>query len=181
MDGANGAGCCPSHHQAIGIPAMKRMRRAALLAALAGLSSARLAAVQAAPSPAPQGQTASGPTAAASTPQGPPKVCLDTQSGDDLTRIFADRLREAIAGSGALSLAVAGDPCNLTLHVPGHLLRFATAGSVMVSTVVIVTSASDRYLSSSINACRAGDLKPCAARAVTAAKLALLMSTNDGA
>ena len=109
-----------------------------------------------------------------------PKICLDSQSGDDLTRDFADRLREAVSASHALSLAVAGEPCSLTLHVPGNLLRFETAGSVMVSTVVIVTSSSDRYLSTSIAACRAGDLEPCAARAVAAAKLALLMNTRGG-
>ena len=50
----------------------------------------------------------------------------------------------------------------------------------MVSTVVIVTSPSGRYLSTSIAACRASDLKPCAVRAVTAAKLALLMTPNGG-
>jgi hypothetical protein len=50
----------------------------------------------------------------------------------------------------------------------------------MVSTVVIVTSSSGRYLSTSIAACQASDLKPCAVRAVAAAKLALVMATDDG-
>ncbi len=50
----------------------------------------------------------------------------------------------------------------------------------MVGTVVIVTSASDHYLSSSITVCRASDFKPCAVRAVAAAKLALLMTSGDG-
>jgi hypothetical protein len=49
----------------------------------------------------------------------------------------------------------------------------------MVSTVVIVTSPSGRYLSTSITACRANNLKPCAVRAVSAAKLALLVTTGD--
>lgn len=45
-------------------------------------------------------------------------------------------------------------------------------------TVVIVTSASGRYLSTSIAACQASNLKPCAVRAVAAAKIALLMRAN---
>ncbi len=50
----------------------------------------------------------------------------------------------------------------------------------MVSTVVIVASPSGRYLSASITACLANELKPCAARAVNIAKLALLMTSDDG-
>ncbi|MDE2050621.1 MAG: hypothetical protein KGJ72_06345 [Gammaproteobacteria bacterium] len=103
-------------------------------------------------------------------------MCLDVQAGDKLIQEFADRLGETIAASGALSLASATDSCDLQLHVPGNLLRFETAGGVMVSTVVIVTAPSGRYLSTSIAACRASDLEPCAVRAVTAAKLALLMA-----
>jgi hypothetical protein len=156
---------------------MKLVRCAAVLAALSGLSSACLAAGPAPPSTSLQGET--GPSGAAAPP-GRPKICLDVQSRDDLTRDFADRLRDAVSASGALSLAVASEPCSLTLHVPGNLLRFETAGSVMVSTVVIVTSSSGHYLSTSIAACRAGDLKPCAARAVAAAKLALLLNPNGG-
>jgi hypothetical protein len=113
-------------------------------------------------------------------PQGPSKVCLDVQSSDSLMNEFADRLKETIAASGALSLAAASDSCELQLHVPGNLLRFETAGGVMVSTVVIVTSPSGRYLSTSITACQAKDLEPCAERAVAAAKLALLMAANGG-
>ncbi len=126
-----------------------------------------------------KGQAATGP-AAAPAPQGPPKVCLDVQKGDNLIEEFADRLKETIAASGALSLASATDSCDLQLHVPGNLLRFETAGGVMVSTVVIVTSSSGRYLSTSITACQASNLKPCAVRAVAAAKLALLMAANGG-
>jgi len=149
------------------------------LAALASPSFAAGAAGQAAPA---QGQTAPGPAPApAPAPQGPAKVCLEAQAGDELIGEFAERLRETIAASGAMSLASAADTCNLQLHVPGNLLRFQTAGGVMVSTVVIVTSASGRYLSTSITACQASDLKPCAVRAVAAAKLALLMSADDGA
>ena len=157
---------------------MMRQLRLPILAVLVALSSACFAAgrsVQAAP---PQGQTAPG-QAAAPASQGLSKVCLDVQTGDKLIEQFADRLRETIAASGALSLASGTDSCNLQLHVPGNLLRFETAGGVMVSTVVIVTSPSGRYLSTSIAACQAADLKPCAVRAVAAAKLALLMSTND--
>lgn len=157
---------------------MKRLRRFPVLTALVALSSACLAAGAAAPSPPQQGQTAPGP-AAAPVPQGAATICLDVQTSDDLTKQFAGTLRETIAASGALSLAPTADSCNLLLHVPGNLLRFETAGGVMVSTVVIVTSSSDHYLSTSITACRAGDLKPCAVRAVAAAKLALLMTTND--
>lgn len=126
-----------------------------------------------------QGQTAPGQAAAPAT-QGPSKVCLDVQTDDNLTKEFADRLREAIGASDAMRLGSAGDTCNLQLHVPGNLLRFETAGGVMVSTVVIVTSSSGHYLSTSVTACRAGDLKPCAVRAVSAAKLALLVTADDG-
>jgi hypothetical protein len=123
---------------------------------------------------------AAEPTAQAAPAQGLPKVCLDAQTGDNLIEEFADRLKEAITASGALSLASTTDSCDLQLHVPGNLLRFETAGGVMVSTVVIVTSSSGRYLSTSITACQASNLKPCAVRAVAAAKLALLMA-NGGA
>ena len=168
---------------------MTRLQRLPLLAALAALSTPCLAAApaqalaaqgQTAPGQTAQGQTAQGPPAA-SAPQGAAKVCIDAQTGDKLIEQFADRLRETIAASGALSLASTTDTCNLTLHVPGNLLRFQTAGGVMVSTVVIVTSSSGRYLSTSIAACQASDLRPCAVRAVAAAKLALLMSASDGA
>ena len=150
-----------------------------MLPVLAALSSACFAAAPAVQASPPRGQTSPGP-AAAPAPQGPPKVCLDVQSGDKLIAKFADRVRETITASGALSLAAASDSCNLQLHIPGNLLRFETAGGVMVSTVVIVTSPSGRYLSTSITACQATNLKPCALRAVAAAKLALLMNPNDG-
>lgn len=120
------------------------------------------------------------PCFAADGAQALPKVCLDIQSGDSLTNEFANRLKDRIAASGALSLASATDPCSLQLHVPGNLLRFQTETGVMVSTVVIVTSPAGRYLSTSIAACQANDLKPCAVRAIAAAKLALLMSSNGG-
>lgn len=157
---------------------MKQLRRVPLLTVLAAISSTCFAgaAVQASPPP---GQTAP-PPAATPAPQGLSTACLDVQTGDSLTKQFAASLRGAISASGALSLASASDSCSLQLHVPGNLLRFETAGGVMVSTVVIVTSSSDHYLSTSIAACQASDLKPCAVRAVAAAKLALLMSTNDG-
>jgi hypothetical protein len=142
---------------------MKPSRALPLLTALAALSSASFAAEPPAPAP-----------------QGPSKVCLDVQSSDSLMNEFADRLKETIAASGALSLASPSDSCELQLHVPGNLLRFETAGGVMVSTVVIVTSPSGRYLSTSITACQAKDLKPCAVRAVAAAKLALLMAASGG-
>lgn len=50
----------------------------------------------------------------------------------------------------------------------------------MVSTVVIVTSQSGHYLSTSFTACQASNLEPCAVRAVGAAKLALLMNPSGG-
>ena len=158
---------------------MRRLRALPILTALVALSGACFAAAPPAQAPPSQGQTAPG-SAAAPVSQGPPKVCLDIQAGGSLIKEFADRLRETIAASDAMSLASATDSCNLQLHVPGNLLRFQTAGGVMVSTVVIVTSSSGRYLSTSITACQASDLEPCAVRAVAAAKLALLMMTNDG-
>ena len=158
---------------------MKRLRRFPLITVLAALSSACLAAEPAARVAPPQGQTAPG-SAAAPAALGIPKACLDVQSTDKLTNEFAARLRDAIAASGALSLASATDSCNLQLHVPGNLLRFETAGGVMVSTAVIVTTSSGHYLSASITACQASDLKPCAVRAVAAAKLALMVANNDG-
>jgi hydroxyethylthiazole kinase-like sugar kinase family protein len=133
-----------------------------MLIVLVALSSAALAAE---------------PAAQASPPQGLPKVCVDA-TGDTLTKEFADRLKEAITASGAL--AVVDDSCELQMHVPGNLLRFETASGVMVSTVVFVTSPSGRYLSSSIAACQASNLKPCAVHAVAAAKLALVMKRNGG-
>lgn len=147
-----------------------------VLAALSSVSLAAEPAVQAAPA---QGQAAPG-SAPPSATQRTSKVCLDVQSDDDLMNELAIHLREAIAASGSLSLASPTESCNLQLHLPGNLLRFQTAGGVMVSTVVIVTSPSGRYLSTSIAACQASDLKPCAVRAVAAAKLALVMNANDG-
>jgi hypothetical protein len=159
---------------------MKQLRRFPVLAALVALSSPCFPAAPAAQQgPPSQGQAAPGPAAAPAS-QGLGKVCLDVQTGDDLTRAFADRLQEAIAASGALTLASTGESCSLQLHVPGNLLRFETAGGVMVSTVVIVTSQAGRYLSTSIAACQASNLEPCAVRAVGAAKLALLMNPSDG-
>jgi hypothetical protein len=158
---------------------MMRLRTLPMLTALVALSGACFAVEPPARADSPQEQAAPGLSGAAAS-QGPSKVCIDVQSSDSLIKEFADRLQETIAVSGALSLAPMGDSCNLQLHVPGNLLRFQTAGGVMVSTVVIVTSASGRYLSTSITACQAKDLKPCAARAVAAAKLALLMNPNAG-
>ncbi len=157
---------------------MNRLRRLSVLG-FTSLVSASLAAgltVQASP---PQGQTAARP-AVPPAPPALPTVCLDARTSDPVTSAFADRLREAIAESSALSLASTSGSCSLELHVPGNLLRFDTAGGVMVSTVVIVTSQSDHYLSASVGACLANDLKPCAVRAVAAAKLAVLMKSNDG-
>lgn len=150
----------------------------AMLTALSAFSSACLAA-QPVAGAALQGQTVPGRAAAPASP-GSMRVCVDAQSSDALTQEFLVRLREAIGASGALSLGSAPESCGLQLHVPGNLLRFETAGGVMVSTVVIVTSPAGRYLSASITACRANELKPCAARAVAVAKLALLMNPNDG-
>ena len=159
--------------------AMTLLSRLAALTGLVALSSACLAAVPPAQASSAQRPPAPGP-ASAPAPPGLPKVCLDVHSDDSLTREFADRLGEMVTTSGALSVASPTDSCDLQLHVPGNLLRFETAGGVMVSTVVIVTSASGRYLSSSITACLANDLKPCAVRAVAAAKLAVLAASNDG-
>ncbi len=158
---------------------MKQLRNLSALTALVALSSACLAATPPVQGSPPQRQAASG-SASTPAPQGSAKVCLDVQTGDELMGEFAARLRETIANSGTLSLGSTTDSCSLQLHVPGNLLRFQTAGGMMVSTVVIVTSAADRYLSTSISACQASDLEPCAARAVAAAKLALLMAANDG-
>jgi hypothetical protein len=155
---------------------MKPWRKLAIAMAFIAAWGTALAA----PPPAGAAAAQPGTAPAATAPQTPPKVCLDVQSSDPLIQSFAARLRETIGASGAFSLASPADSCNLRLHVPGNLLRFQTAGDLMVSTVVIVTSSSDRYLSTSISACRATDLKPCAVRAVAAAKLALLMGT-DGA
>lgn len=152
---------------------MKRVCRLTLLAALAALAGPCFAAGAGGLAPPAEGQTAPAPQATA-------KVCLDARTGDKLIGELADDVRKTIAASGALSLASPADSCSLQLHIPGNLLRFQTAGGVMVSTVVIVTSGSGRYLSTSITACQAGDLKPCALRAVAAAKLALLMSPNGG-
>jgi hypothetical protein len=126
------------------------------------------------------GALAAGTGFAAQPEQGLPKVCLDVQSSDKLIEEFADRVRETISASGVLSLGSSADSCSLQLHIPGNLLRFQTAGGVMVSTVAIVTSQSGRYLSTSITACQASNLKPCAVRAVAAAKLALVMRADDG-
>ena len=151
---------------------MKRVQGFSVLAALIVLSSACFAAREGVQASPPPGATA------APAPQALAKVCVDAQAADPLIKEFADRLQDAITASGTLSLAAAN--CSLQLHVPGNLLRFQTAGSVMVSTVVIVTSSSGRYLSTSIAACQAKDLKPCATRAVAAAKLALLMTPSSG-
>jgi hypothetical protein len=158
---------------------MRQLRGISLLAVLAALSGTCFATGQAIAASPSQGQT---PQGAATTPpaQGLPSVCLDVQTGDKLMEQFADRVRQTISASGALSVGSNPDACKLQLHIPGNLLRFQTAGGVMVSTVVIVTSPSGRYLSTSITACEASDLEPCAVRAVAAAKLALLMMTNDG-
>lgn len=163
---------------------VKRNRRLLMWAALVAMPGACLAQAQATPPPGQAAPEAAPGSAPAATAQGLPKVCLDAQSGNDnLIAEFANRLRQTITASGALSLAAPGDSCNLQLHVPGNLLRFETAGGVMVSTVVIVTSPAGRYLSTSISACRDNALQPCAVRAVAAAKLALLLTpspTPDG-
>jgi hypothetical protein len=159
---------------------MKHLRRLPLLTALAALSSAFFSATAATAQTPPSRGQATPASALTAAPQGLPKVCIVVESSDSLINEFADRLKETISSSGALALASTTDSCGLQLHVPGNLLRFQTAGGVMVSTVVIVTSASGRYLSSSITACQAGHLKPCAVRAVAAAKLALLMRENGG-
>lgn len=158
---------------------MKRFQRYSVKAALVALSGACFAAAMTARA-APQPGPGAPPPAAAPAVQGPAEVCLDVQSHDAETEAFADRLRETIAASRSLSLAGATASCTVQLHVPGNLLRFETESGVMVSAVVIVTSASGRYLSASISACEANHLEPCAVRAVTATKLALLVNANDG-
>ncbi|MGA7540088.1 MAG: hypothetical protein WBW93_15135 [Steroidobacteraceae bacterium] len=157
---------------------MKLMRAPFILTALVAISSTSFASGLALHASAAPPQATAAPTAAPA-PQGTAKVCLDVQTDDHLTHAFADTLRQTIAASGTFSLAATTDSCSLQLHVPGNLLRFETAGGVMVSTVVIVTSPSGHYLSASITACQASNLKPCAVRAVAAAKLALLV-TGDG-
>ena len=159
---------------------MNPMRTLPMLTALAALAGTPFASASTAQASPPQGQAAPAPAPTTSpAPQEPPKLCLDVETKDHLTQAFADSLRATIAASETFSLASAADSCKLQLHVPGNLLRFETAGGVMVSTVVIVTSASGRYLSTSITACQASHLKPCAVRAVAAAKLALMV-TNGG-
>ena len=159
---------------------MRRSRQFLTLTVLVALASPCFAAAPAAQTPPSQAQAPPESTAAPAS-QGLPKVCIDVQASDSLIREFADRLKETIAASGALSLAAATESCGLQLHIPGNLLRFQTASGVMVSTVVIVTSPSGRYLSTSIAACQASDLEPCAVRALAAAKLALVMNPDDGA
>lgn len=162
-----------------GTSTMRRSRVARVWTVIAALSSTCFAAGAAVQATSSSGQAAP-PSAAAPAPQGLSKICLDVESADSLTKEFAGRLQDAIAASGVFSPTSDTDSCNLQLHVPGNLLRFETAGGVMVSTVVIVTSPSGRYLSTSVTACQASNLEPCAVRAVAAAKLALLMMTNDG-
>lgn len=157
---------------------MEPLRQLSTLAALAALSIPCFAAEPASPAAPPQGQSVPVPRAPSGA-QSLPQVCVDVQTADSLTNEFANRLKDKIAASGALSVAASNDSCNLQLHVPGNLLRFETETGVMVSTVVIVTAPSGRYLSTSIAACQANDLEPCAVRAVAIAKLALLMSSND--
>jgi hypothetical protein len=156
---------------------MKRIRTFRTLAALIAVLGAGCGVAPAARASA-QGQ-ATPATAATPAPHGPAKVCLDARTSDRLTRDFVARLEQRIGASGALNLARTPAACALTLHVPGNVLRFQTQGGLMVGTVVIVTSASNRYLSTSIAACQAKHLGPCAVRAVTAAKLALLVAANE--
>ena len=161
---------------------------AAALISLVGVCCAAEPGVQPAAEPGAQPAEAQSPTAnapitgaaAASSAQGLPRVCLDAQSSDPLIMEFANRLRDTIQASGTLALASSTDACELKLHVPGNLLRFETAGGELISTVVIVTSASERYLSASITACQSTDLNPCAVRAVAAAKLALVLTPSNG-
>lgn len=158
---------------------MQSLRWLTTLAALSAVSCPCLATGQTDQAAPPQGESAPAPRAPSAT-QGLPKVCVDVQSADSLTNEFANRLKDKIAASGALSVASPTESCSLQLHVPGNLLRFETETGIMVSTVVIVTSSSGRYLSTSIAACQANELKPCAARAASVAKLALLMTSSDG-
>lgn len=162
--------------------ALRALPLPAVLAALIAVSFAAAPVARAAPQQEPAASpppTAAAPPTAP-VPQGPPKVCLDVPTKDSLTRAFAQRLAQAIGATGSLTVALAGDPCDLQLHVPGNLLRFETAGGVMVSTVVIVTSPSGRYLSTSVAACQEKDLGPCALRAVAAAKLAIVERSGGG-
>jgi hypothetical protein len=149
----------------------------AMLLGLLAVSTACLAAPpdgQSVPAAAPSPSGAS----AAPLARGRIAVCVVADSADPLTREFSLRLRETVASSGTFRLVHAREPCALRLHVPGNLLRFETAGAVMVSTVVVVTSSSGRYLSTSITACRVHALNPCASRAVAVAKLALMVSSS---
>jgi len=159
---------------------MRRLREISTGWALAALLSGSVAV--AAISHAAAGETlAAAPTSAAAAVQPAPTACLVVETDDALTRTYAKRLEAAITASGTFTLASAPGQCGLQLHVPGNLLRFQTAGGVMVSTAVIVTTASGHYLSASISACEAKDLRPCAARAVAAARLALMMREGSGA
>lgn len=162
---------------------MKRSRSFLTGLGAVALSLSCLAAEPNAPTvPAQQSSAAAAVPAAPATgsPAMPAKVCIDAESADPLIHAYADRLREAVTDSGALSLASATDTCALQFHIPGNLLRFETAGGVMVSAVAIVTSPMGRYLSTSTAACREDDLRPCALRAVAVAKLALLMRAGEG-
>lgn len=152
-----------------------------MLVGLLAVSTACLAAPPGRQSPPAPAQTASGASAAppaAPMTQGRIAVCVVADSTDPLTREFALRLSETVASSATFRLVHARAACALQLHVPGNLLRFETAGAVMVSTVVVVTSSSGRYLSTSITACRARELNPCATRAVAVAKIALMVSSS---
>lgn len=150
---------------------MRRLREISMRWVLAALLSVSVAAGAVPPEPA--------ATAAAAQPAR--AACLVVETDDALTRTYAKRLKAAITASGTFTLAPAPGQCGLQLHVPGNLLRFQTQGGVMVSTAVIVTTASGHYLSASISACEATDLRPCAARAVAAARLALMMREGNGA
>jgi hypothetical protein len=158
---------------------VKRLRNLLVSLAAVALSMSCLAAEPATPAAAVPAQENPGALPAAPQP-GPAKVCIDAESFDPLIKDFADRLRAAVTGSGALSLASGSDACALQFHIPGNLLRFQTASGVMVSAVAIVTSPEGRYLSTSIAACRESDLMPCAIRAVAVAKLALLLRAGEG-
>jgi len=86
---------------------MKQLRTLAMLTALVALSSEWFAAGAAAQGSSAQAQTPPGP-AALPAPQALPRICVDAQTGDDLTKTFADRLRQTIAASGTLSVAAWG-------------------------------------------------------------------------
>ena len=158
---------------------MRQSRNLTMLIALVAVSMPCLAARPTAKASPPRRQAVAAP-APAPAAHGRVEVCVDVRTNDRLTEEFADRVRKTVAASGAFSLATTAASCSLRLHVPGNLLRFETAGGVMVSTVVIVTSRSEHYLSASITACRATNLEPCAVRAVAAAKLALMVRKDDG-